>query len=68
MALGTGETTLLRLTTAYSMVVNGGKRITSTFVDRIHFPRRSATVRRLHRCCVAAPAASGDHGCPGSGG
>ena len=45
MALGTGETTLLRLTTAYSMVVNGGKRITSTFVDRIQ-DRDGATIFR----------------------
>jgi penicillin-binding protein 1A len=45
MALGTGETTLLRLTTAYSMVVNGGKRITPTFVDRIQ-DRDGATIFR----------------------
>ena len=35
MAIGAGETTLLRLTTAYSMLVNGGKRITPTLIDRI---------------------------------
>ncbi len=35
MALGAGETTLLRLTTAYCMFANGGKKITSTFIDRI---------------------------------
>ena len=35
MSLGAGETTLLRLTTAYCMFVNGGKKITSTFIDRI---------------------------------
>jgi penicillin-binding protein 1A len=34
-ALGSGETTLLRLTTAYGMLVNGGKKITPTFIDRI---------------------------------
>lgn len=34
-ALGAGETTLLRLTTAYGMLVNGGKKITPTFIDRI---------------------------------
>jgi penicillin-binding protein 1A len=45
MALGTGETTLLRLTTAYSMLVNGGKRITPTFVDRIQ-DRDGATIFR----------------------
>ncbi|TMJ44525.1 MAG: penicillin-binding protein, partial [Alphaproteobacteria bacterium] len=35
MALGAGETTLLRHTAAYAMLVNGGKRITPTFIDRI---------------------------------
>lgn len=34
-ALGAGETTLLRLTTAYAMLANGGKRITPTFVDHV---------------------------------
>ena len=35
MALGAGETTLLRLTAAYAMFVNGGKRIVPTVLDRI---------------------------------
>ena len=34
-ALGAGETTLMRLATAYGMLVNGGKRITPTLIDRI---------------------------------
>jgi penicillin-binding protein 1A len=34
-ALGAGETTVLRMTTAYSMFDNGGKRIIPTFIDRI---------------------------------
>ncbi len=34
-ALGAGETTLLRLTTAFAMLVNGGKSITPTLIDRI---------------------------------
>jgi penicillin-binding protein 1A len=34
-SLGAGETTLLRLTAAYGMLVNGGKRIDPTFIDRI---------------------------------
>lgn len=34
-ALGSTETTLLRLTTAYGMIVNGGKRISPTFIDRV---------------------------------
>ena len=35
MALGAGETTLLKLTSAYGMIVNGGKEITPTLIDRI---------------------------------
>ncbi|MCB1680302.1 MAG: penicillin-binding protein 1A [Rhodospirillales bacterium] len=34
-ALGASETTLLRLTTAYAMLVNGGKKIRPTFFDRV---------------------------------
>jgi penicillin-binding protein 1A len=43
MALGAGETTLLRHTAAYAMLVNGGKRITPTFIDRIQ-DRNGATI------------------------
>jgi penicillin-binding protein 1A len=35
MALGAGETTLMRLTTAYAMLVNGGKKVQPTIIDRI---------------------------------
>jgi penicillin-binding protein 1A len=35
MALGAFETTPMRQVTAYSMIVNGGRRITPTLVDRI---------------------------------
>lgn len=35
MSLGSGETTLLRLTLAYGMLVNGGKKITPNLIDRI---------------------------------
>ncbi len=35
LALGSGETTLLRMTTAYGMFVNGGKQITPVMIDRI---------------------------------
>jgi len=51
MALGAGETTLMRLTTAYAMLVNGGKRITPTLIDRIQ-DRNGRTVYRhdARRC------------------
>jgi penicillin-binding protein 1A len=35
MALGAGETTLLRMVTGYSMFDNGGRRIKPTLIDRI---------------------------------
>ncbi|WP_417792637.1 penicillin-binding protein 1A [Terasakiella pusilla] len=35
MALGAGETKLIDLSTAYGMIVNGGKSITPTLIDRI---------------------------------
>src|SRR5690348_2466370 len=34
-ALGTGETTALRMVTAYSMIANGGRRVKPTLIDRI---------------------------------
>ncbi len=34
-ALGAGETTLLKLTNAYAMIVNGGKKLNPTLIDRI---------------------------------
>lgn len=42
-ALGAGETTLLKLTSAYGMLVNGGKQITPTLIDRIQ-DRRGHTI------------------------
>ncbi len=35
MALGAGETSLFKLTTAYASFVNGGKKIQGTLIDRI---------------------------------
>src|SRR5246127_1977900 len=34
-ALGAGETTALRMVTAYSMIANGGRRVKPTLIDRI---------------------------------
>jgi penicillin-binding protein 1A len=51
MLLGAGETTVLRLTTAYAMIVNGGRRITPSFIDRVQ-DRNGATVYRVdQRAC-----------------
>ncbi len=48
MALGTGETTPLRLTAAYAMLVNGGKRITTSLIDHIQ-DRDGSTIFRADR-------------------
>ncbi len=52
MALGAGETTLLRLTAAYAMLVNGGKRITPTLIDRIQDRHGRTVFRHDARPCV----------------
>ena len=51
MALGAGETTLLRLTTAYAMLVNGGRRIVPTFLDRIQDRNGKTVFRHDRRPC-----------------
>jgi len=45
MALGAGETTLLNITTGYSMLVNGGKKIVPNFIDRVQ-DRHGRTIWR----------------------
>ena len=51
MALGAGETTLLRLTAAYGMLVNGGKRIVPTLIDRIQDRNGRTVFRHDNRPC-----------------
>ena len=51
MALGAGETTLLQLTTAYAMFVNGGKRIVPTVLDRIQDRYGKTVFRHDTRPC-----------------
>jgi penicillin-binding protein 1A len=63
MALGAGETTLLRLTTAYAMLVNGGKRVTPTLIDRIQDRRGRTVFRQDGRDCPGC-VASGWHDQP----
>ncbi len=58
MALGAGETTLLRLTTAYAMLVNGGKRITPTLIDRIQDRNGRTVFRHDTRECAHCRAPS----------
>lgn len=51
MALGAGETTVLRMTTAYAMLVNGGRRITPTFIDRVQDRTGKTIYRHDNRPC-----------------
>ncbi len=52
MALGAGETTLLRLTMAYAMLVNGGRKITPTQIDRIQDRHGETIFRHDRRYCA----------------
>lgn len=51
MSIGAGETTLLRLTTAYAMIVNGGRQITPTLIDRIQDRDGKTIFRHDRRTC-----------------
>lgn len=51
-SLGSAETTLLRMTAAYGMLVNGGKKITPTFIDRIQNRRGETIFKHEQRPCV----------------
>ena len=58
MSLGAGETTVLRLTTAYAMLVNGGKRITPAFIDRVQDRSGKTLYRHDNRPCAACSGAA----------
>jgi penicillin-binding protein 1A len=51
MALGAGETTLLKMTTAYSMLDNGGKKIEATLIDRVQDRYGKTVLRHDTRDC-----------------
>lgn len=51
MSLGAGETTLLKMTTSYAMLVNGGKRITPTLIDRVQDRYGETIFKHDQRSC-----------------
>ena len=51
MSLGAGDTTLMNLTAAYGMIVNGGKKITPTLIDRIQDRYGDTIFRHDQREC-----------------
>ncbi|PZU84424.1 MAG: penicillin-binding protein [Chelatococcus sp.] len=56
MSLGAGETTVMRMTAGYSMLVNGGKRIRPTLIDRIQDRFGSTIYRHDQRVCEGCSA------------
>ena len=55
-ALGAGETTLLRMTTAYAMFDNGGRRVKPTLIDRIQDRYGHTVYRHDERECIGCDA------------
>jgi penicillin-binding protein 1A len=51
MALGAGETTLIRMAAAYASFVNGGKRVVPALIERIEDKTGAAIYRRDTRPC-----------------
>ena len=61
MSLGAGETTLLRVTAAYAMLVNGGKRVTPSLIDRVQNANGETIMRHDTRDCPGCRAESWDN-------
>ncbi len=55
-ALGAGETTLLRMVTAYAMIDNGGRRVNPTLIDRIQDRYGHTVYRHDQRECIGCDA------------
>lgn len=55
-ALGAGETTLLRMVTAYGMIDNGGRRIKPTLIDRIQDRYGHTIYKHDERECIGCDA------------
>ena len=55
-ALGAGETTLLRMVTAYAMFDNGGRKIKPTLIDRIQDRYGHTVYKHDERECVGCDA------------
>jgi len=51
MSLGAGESTLMKMTTAYAELVNGGKKITPTLIDRVQNRTGVTVYRHDKRAC-----------------
>jgi len=58
MALGAGETTVLRLTTAYAMIANGGRKLNASLIDHIQDRRGKTIYKHEERICETCNATS----------
>jgi penicillin-binding protein 1A len=58
-ALGAGETTVMRMVTAYSMFANGGRRVKATLIDRIQDRYGRTIFRHDSRECRGCNAPEG---------
>lgn len=56
MSLGAGETTVMRMTAAYAMLVNGGRRIDPSFIDRVQDRAGKTVYRHDNRDCSGCQA------------
>jgi penicillin-binding protein 1A len=64
MSLGAGETTVMRMTAAYSMFANGGRRIKPTLIDQIQDRSGRTIYRHDDRKCAGCDAEKWDGGAP----
>ena len=64
MSLGAGETTVMRMTAAYSMFANGGRRIRPTLIDQIQDRTGRTIYRHDSRKCTGCDADKWDGGAP----
>jgi penicillin-binding protein 1A len=60
-ALGAGETTVLRMVTAYSMFDNGGRRVIPTLIDRIQDRYGHTIYKHDMRECIGCDATKWDN-------
>ena len=56
MALGAGETTVMRMVAGYSVLANGGKKIKPSFIDRIQDRYGKTIFKHEERICDACNA------------
>jgi penicillin-binding protein 1A len=63
-SLGAGETTVMRMVTAYAMIANGGRRVKPTLIDRIQDRYGHTMFKHDARECRGCDAPDGWHNQP----